>query len=1757
MKIATLTLEMAANVARLRQDMDAARKTVDSAMGGISRSAGLAKGALGGLVGFATIQQFIKLADSVTVLSNGLKLATGSAENAQSAMRGLFDVAQTSRAKFTELGGTMATVARATQGLGLSEYNLLKVTGAIGNAMAITGGSAESMGAALVQLGQGLGSGTLRGQELNSVMEQTPRLAQAIADGLGITLGQLRKYAEDGKLTTEAVTVALLSQSKVLEGELKSSIISVSSAWQMISNSATKAIGVFDQATGSTSFLASVISKTSGEIDRLTKFSEELSSRGVGRLQSSLAVLGLAMGRSTFGAISASAESFNWALNGVTGGVFKLSEKIDLMPRMFQSSSEQINTMANQLVRAEGEYAALAKRLESSPNNIYIKSDIANLENYITKIREARGELIKLQGGSASVGSSSVGSGDSAVARAQRAAYDKLSPERTKYLSDARSDAQKLKEELDKASLAFGGLVPAQVESNLREKFIKPAKDAAQAAKDFKQLIESLNKSVEGAKIQAQGFAGEQAKFLELAASPEWTKFTNVQRAQAASIYENKIALEQAEEATKALKKTQEEANRAYVDSLKVLKDSAQSVIERVQAMRDEAQAIKLSEQLTISLAAATEMLIIKRLEEKQIQSLGNEEAVLAIQNEIKARGELLALIGGKDAADAAKKALEEAAKLRDKDLDEQKKYHDQIAQSFTDRLMQGGRSVRDYLKDLFRTLVLRPVLEPIGKGFAGLLGGGGAGSAFAGGGGGSSGLLSSILGSGGGGGVGGLLSSASGALGAFGTGLASGFGSILSAGIGGWASAAGSLIGTGALSGVAAGLGMLAGPIGLVIAAWKPLFGRTLKDSGIQGTFGGDQGFAGSQYQFYKGGLFRSNKTKYSALDEGTRSGLADQFLAIRQQAILASESLGTASGAVSNFTRDIKISFHGLNESQIKEKLQEVMGETAESMAALVLGTTQYNRQGEASVNAVQRLTSSLKAVSAVWTTLGFSLKATSLAGADASSTLVDLLGGLESFAATTSAYYTNYYTEAERQAKATQALTDQLSAMGLALPGSRDAFRAMVDAAEQAGDDATLASLLSLSGAFHEIQTSAEKAAEIAQAAAIKLIAQFTSTGNAMASVSNGALLLASRLNLAETAGDAMAGELQSIHVVLGNARSGVLTFGQAIGSAVGSAALSPSQRAVVALHGEIQALSGNSQASAGDVRALNAALDGLDAAGFANTIVALFESIGQRLQGVFDNVLSERVAVREAAVGIIDPRTYSYNLLKSQIAAQRVALPSDAVLRSANTAFSTAATKKDTTDAALRTANTAAIQASAGLAAAQAVFTTTKALIVTAEARENATFAQLGFAYGGGFTVNSAGRPVWSASENNGQARYASNFSEQTSALSALRGGSAESWAQYLRNPDAISIRDSYDSNAPWNLLSSLGSVFDLNQRAVSAAGTRSGAAGAAATAANTAATAANASFTSAEAKQRSEAARYAAALTNYASAAATATSNLSRLRDETVKYYQQQKDLADLMGRSASGLRSTVADYRFSQLAESAQYTQRLGEYDKAYALALSTTGELRAGYGDQINSLLPQLIELAEATGNTSAIATLLARAETVAKALEDSLPRNYQSDSLGLLADIDGSLAALGDGTQILVRAIDAGSNQTSEGLRAVIAALTGRAVPAFALGGSYAGGMALVGEQGPELINFNRPGQVYTAGQTSALLSGADVGSMVAELSALRREVAALRVENQAGNMAIATNTGRLARYADRWDGEGLPVRNADNTTLQTEAV
>lgn len=231
---------------------------------GISRGAQAAlvqvRNLIGAIAALGGALALVRQADELTTLSARLRLVTKDAEEFAAVQERVFDLAQRSRAPLSATVDLYARVANATKDANVGQETLLQVVETINQAVALSGANAQAAEAALVQLGQGLGSGTLRGEELNSVLEQTPALADAIAKGIGITRGELRKYGEEGKITSQAVIDALLRQRDAVAGQFAQLPVTVGQAATQVGNSLQRLLGVFNETTGATGGLASVLS---------------------------------------------------------------------------------------------------------------------------------------------------------------------------------------------------------------------------------------------------------------------------------------------------------------------------------------------------------------------------------------------------------------------------------------------------------------------------------------------------------------------------------------------------------------------------------------------------------------------------------------------------------------------------------------------------------------------------------------------------------------------------------------------------------------------------------------------------------------------------------------------------------------------------------------------------------------------------------------------------------------------------------------------------------------------------------------------------------------------------------------------------------------------------------------------------------------------------------------------------------------------------------------------------------------------------------------------------------------------------------------------------------------------------------------------------------------------------------------------------------------------------------------------------------
>ncbi|MDS7693908.1 tape measure protein [Acinetobacter soli] len=219
------------------------------------------------MTALVSVGALISKMDAYTNLQNRLKLVTNSQTELNKAMSDTFDIAQRTRQSWDAAAQVYQGFANNAKTLGLTMDQTAKLTETVSKAVAISGASAASAEAALVQFNQALGAGALRGEELNSVMEQTPALARAIAEGMGITIGQLRTVAATGAITSEALVKALEKASKSVDSLFAKTDPTIGQSFTMLNNEVSKFIGEAGKASGAASLTADSVKLLAENLD--------------------------------------------------------------------------------------------------------------------------------------------------------------------------------------------------------------------------------------------------------------------------------------------------------------------------------------------------------------------------------------------------------------------------------------------------------------------------------------------------------------------------------------------------------------------------------------------------------------------------------------------------------------------------------------------------------------------------------------------------------------------------------------------------------------------------------------------------------------------------------------------------------------------------------------------------------------------------------------------------------------------------------------------------------------------------------------------------------------------------------------------------------------------------------------------------------------------------------------------------------------------------------------------------------------------------------------------------------------------------------------------------------------------------------------------------------------------------------------------------------------------------------------------------
>ncbi|EMM9642751.1 tape measure protein [Providencia rettgeri] len=269
---------------RMETGFNKASKSIDRAEKAMLSLSNVAKS----LTAYLSVSAVVGYADAWTDLSNKLANSIRQNERLVDVTERVFDISQRTRSSLNGTATLYARLERGTREYNTSAADLAKLTTIINQGFVVSGATAQEAENAIIQLSQGIASGVLRGEEFNSVAEQGSRLMVALADSLGVGIGELRKMAAEGKLTTDVVVNGLLSQGNSIGKEFANTTTTMSQSIQAAGNNLTKFFGESTTVQAGVKVFNSAIITLSENIDVISTAVTALGAVFGGRLVASI-----------------------------------------------------------------------------------------------------------------------------------------------------------------------------------------------------------------------------------------------------------------------------------------------------------------------------------------------------------------------------------------------------------------------------------------------------------------------------------------------------------------------------------------------------------------------------------------------------------------------------------------------------------------------------------------------------------------------------------------------------------------------------------------------------------------------------------------------------------------------------------------------------------------------------------------------------------------------------------------------------------------------------------------------------------------------------------------------------------------------------------------------------------------------------------------------------------------------------------------------------------------------------------------------------------------------------------------------------------------------------------------------------------------------------------------------------------------------------------------------------------------------------
>lgn len=598
-----------------------------AAFDGLGSKVGALGRNLGALLGIgfgaAMVKEAVMVGDAYNVLQSRIQDATRATGNYAATSQAVFEISQKTGTVLSTSVSLYQSLARSAGELGAKQADVLKLTETVQKLGVVGGSSTQNLNAGLLQFGQMLAGGVAHAEEMNSLLENIPAVAEAIARGMGMTTGQLRAAVLEGKVLSKDVFAAIQSQSGDVDQRFRGLPLSISRATTELDNAWALFMGNLLKSTGAAEALAAIIESTA---KKLTEWGKAL-------------------------------DPAKQALNEAETLVIRISERL----------------------RASEGQGALYRWMHGSNDQLRNELD------------DAINNLIALQDQASAFGSKGAAAFNNVSTSAQQTSV---------AVSDVMRSVMDLNAEL-RIQLAMGDQSRAHM----------------QAYRNEAKLQAEIDKAMAEGKADV-AFALEEERAGVMAVNAENIKLQGTLDAQ--------------KEAHKAATVHTRAHSAAKRELAKETRDYARESERAVEFVERENAAIMETSERLLKLAAeygnseAKTILYERQLDEvtRALEAMGaTADEVRAAQQrlweDMTAEGQAAVKI-----REANEKAAKEAAEAWQKSADE-------IERSLTDALMRGfeggkgfAENLVDTLKNMFNTLVLRPIIQAIVQPVAGAVAG-------------------------------------------------------------------------------------------------------------------------------------------------------------------------------------------------------------------------------------------------------------------------------------------------------------------------------------------------------------------------------------------------------------------------------------------------------------------------------------------------------------------------------------------------------------------------------------------------------------------------------------------------------------------------------------------------------------------------------------------------------------------------------------------------------------------------------------------------------------------------------------------------------------------------------------------------------------------------------------------------------------------------------------------------------------------------